>query len=178
VVDLSEAAHIERELMLIKVRAMGKDRGEMKRMSEIFRAALSTYRETPISNRAHRHRGQARCLHSGARGGAPSETVANRCLGDRRGERVLKFERADHRAKGNSMKVYYDKDADLSLVKGKKVTIVGLRLAGARPLPEPARLGCESHRRIAPRRRLLGQGREGRLNVRRSPMGSRAPTSS
>src|SRR5262249_54910172 len=30
VVDLSEAAHIERELMLIKVRATGKDREEMK----------------------------------------------------------------------------------------------------------------------------------------------------
>ena len=27
------------------------------------------------------------------------------------------------------MKVYYDKDCDLSLIKGKKVTIVGLRLA-------------------------------------------------
>ena len=32
VVDLSEAAHIERELMLIKVRASGKDREEMKRI--------------------------------------------------------------------------------------------------------------------------------------------------
>src|SRR5258705_4441744 len=40
VVDLSEAAHIERELMLIKVRAMGKDREEMKRMSEIFRGRI------------------------------------------------------------------------------------------------------------------------------------------
>ena len=34
VVDISEAAHIERELMLIKVRAVGKDREEMKRMSD------------------------------------------------------------------------------------------------------------------------------------------------
>src|SRR6476661_9166080 len=31
VVDLSEGDHIERELMLIKVRAAGKDRDEMKR---------------------------------------------------------------------------------------------------------------------------------------------------
>src|SRR5205807_10144271 len=29
------------------------------------------------------------------------------------------------RASGGVMKVYYDKDADLSLVKGKKVTIIG-----------------------------------------------------
>ena len=40
VVDLSEAAHIERELMLIKVRATGKDREEMKRMAEIFRVRI------------------------------------------------------------------------------------------------------------------------------------------
>ena len=40
VVDLSEAAHIERELMLIKVRASGKDREEMKRMADIFRGRI------------------------------------------------------------------------------------------------------------------------------------------
>lgn len=40
VVELSEAAHIERELMLIKVRATGKDRDEMKRMAEIFRGRI------------------------------------------------------------------------------------------------------------------------------------------
>ena len=40
VVDLSEAAHIERELMLVKVRATGKDREEMKRMAEIFRGHI------------------------------------------------------------------------------------------------------------------------------------------
>jgi len=40
VVDLSESAHIERELMLVKVRATGKDREEMKRMAEIFRGHI------------------------------------------------------------------------------------------------------------------------------------------
>ena len=40
VVDISESAHIERELLLIKVRATGKDREEMKRMSEIFRGRI------------------------------------------------------------------------------------------------------------------------------------------
>ena len=40
VVELSESAHIERELMLIKVRATGKDREEMKRMAEIFRGRI------------------------------------------------------------------------------------------------------------------------------------------
>src|SRR5512147_1547979 len=40
VVDLSESAHIERELMLIKVRATGKEREEMKRMADIFRGRI------------------------------------------------------------------------------------------------------------------------------------------
>ena len=40
VVDLSEAAHVERELMLFKVRATGKDRDEMKRMADIFRGRI------------------------------------------------------------------------------------------------------------------------------------------
>jgi acetolactate synthase-1/3 small subunit len=40
VVDLSEAGHIERELMLVKVRAEGEWREEMKRMSDIFRGRI------------------------------------------------------------------------------------------------------------------------------------------
>ncbi len=40
VVDLSEAAHIERELMLVKVRATGKEREEMKRVADIFRGRI------------------------------------------------------------------------------------------------------------------------------------------
>ena len=40
VVDLSEGPHVERELMLIKVRATGKDREEMKRMADIFRGNI------------------------------------------------------------------------------------------------------------------------------------------
>ena len=40
VVDLSEAQHIERELMLIKVRAGEKEREDMKRMADIFRGRI------------------------------------------------------------------------------------------------------------------------------------------
>src|SRR3982751_454231 len=40
VVDLSDGDHIERELMLIKVRALGKDREEMKRMADIYRGRI------------------------------------------------------------------------------------------------------------------------------------------
>jgi acetolactate synthase-1/3 small subunit len=40
VIDLSEAEHIERELMLIKVRAGQKEREDMKRMTDIFRGRI------------------------------------------------------------------------------------------------------------------------------------------
>src|SRR3978361_1398927 len=40
IVDLSEGEHIERELMLVRVRAIGKDREEMKRMADIFRGRI------------------------------------------------------------------------------------------------------------------------------------------
>lgn len=39
-VDLSEAEHIERELMLIKLKAQRADRDELKRLSEIFRGRI------------------------------------------------------------------------------------------------------------------------------------------
>lgn len=39
-VDLTEGAHIERELMLIKVRASGAQRAEVKRCADIFRGQI------------------------------------------------------------------------------------------------------------------------------------------
>lgn len=39
-VDLTEGAHIERELMLVKVRATGELRAEMFRLTEIFRGRM------------------------------------------------------------------------------------------------------------------------------------------
>jgi acetolactate synthase-1/3 small subunit len=40
VFDLTEGSHIERELMLIKVRAVGKEREELKRTTDIFRGRI------------------------------------------------------------------------------------------------------------------------------------------
>jgi acetolactate synthase-1/3 small subunit len=40
VMDLTDGDHIERELMLVKVRAVGPDREELKRMSDIFRGHI------------------------------------------------------------------------------------------------------------------------------------------
>lgn len=40
VVDLNDGDHIERELMLVKVRATGADREEIKRLADIFRGSI------------------------------------------------------------------------------------------------------------------------------------------
>lgn len=40
VIDLSEAEHVERELMLVKVRAEGAQREEVKRTADIFRGQI------------------------------------------------------------------------------------------------------------------------------------------
>ncbi len=40
VVDLTEGKHVERELMLVKLRAVGKDREEIKRTVDIFRGRV------------------------------------------------------------------------------------------------------------------------------------------
>jgi acetolactate synthase-1/3 small subunit len=40
VMDLSDGDHIERELMLVKVRAVGNDREELKRIADIFRGRV------------------------------------------------------------------------------------------------------------------------------------------
>lgn len=39
-IDLAEAIHVERELMLVKVKATVESREELKRMSEIFRGKI------------------------------------------------------------------------------------------------------------------------------------------
>ena len=38
--DLTEGSHVEREMMLIKLRASGPDRDEIKRLAEIFRGQI------------------------------------------------------------------------------------------------------------------------------------------
>ena len=44
--DLSEGPHIEREMLLIKVRATGEGREELKRLTDIFRAKIIDVTDT------------------------------------------------------------------------------------------------------------------------------------
>jgi acetolactate synthase-1/3 small subunit len=48
-VDLSESAHIERELMLIKVKAVGAQRAEVQRIADIFRGQIVDITATALS---------------------------------------------------------------------------------------------------------------------------------
>jgi acetolactate synthase-1/3 small subunit len=48
-VDLTEGSHIERELMLIKVKATGAQRAEIKRTTDIFRGQIVDVTSTVYS---------------------------------------------------------------------------------------------------------------------------------
>src|SRR6188768_2486630 len=50
-------------------------------------------------------------------------SASSRCKRPPAVPRKTKFQRI--RTQGTTMKVFYDKDADLSLIKGKQVTIIG-----------------------------------------------------
>jgi acetolactate synthase-1/3 small subunit len=90
VVDLSEAAHIERELMLIKVRATGKDREEMKRMAEIFRGRIIDVTETTYVMELTGTGAKLDAFIQAIDAGLILETVRTGVSGIGRGDRILK----------------------------------------------------------------------------------------
>lgn len=90
VVDLSEAAHIERELMLIKVRATGKDREEMKRMAEIFRGRIIDVTDSTYVVELTGDSGKLDAFISAIDNGLILETVRTGVSGIGRGDRILK----------------------------------------------------------------------------------------
>jgi acetolactate synthase-1/3 small subunit len=90
VVDLSEAAHIERELMLIKVRAVGKDREEMKRMSDIFRGRIIDVTDGTYTIELTGNGAKLDAFLEALDKSVILETVRTGASGIARGERVLR----------------------------------------------------------------------------------------
>jgi len=90
VVDLSEGAHIERELMLVKVRAAGKDREEMKRMAEIFRGRIIDVTDRSYTIELTGEGSKLDAFLMAVEPGLILETVRTGASGIGRGERVLK----------------------------------------------------------------------------------------
>jgi len=90
VVDLSESLHIERELMLIKVRAVGKEREEMKRMADIFRGRIIDVTERSYTVEVTGDQEKIEAFLAALERGSILETVRTGVSGIGRGERILK----------------------------------------------------------------------------------------
>jgi acetolactate synthase I/III small subunit len=89
--DLTDGSHIERELMLVKVRASGDMREEMKRMAEIFRGSI-----IDVSDKTYTIEltGTGSKLDAFLQAVDPSsilETVRTGASGIGRGDRVMKI---------------------------------------------------------------------------------------
>ncbi len=90
VVDLSEAPHIERELMLVKVRATGKDREEMKRVADIFRGRIIDVTESSYVIELTGNGAKLDAFLAAIDGSLVLETVRTGVCGVGRGDRILK----------------------------------------------------------------------------------------
>ena len=91
VVDLSEAAHIERELMLVKVRATGKDREEMKRVADIFRGRIIDVTESTYVVELTGNTAKLDAFLDAIDRSLILETVRTGTSGIGRGERILRI---------------------------------------------------------------------------------------
>lgn len=91
VVDVSEAPHIERELMLVKVRAVGKDREEMKRMADIFRGRIIDVTESSYVIELTGTQDKLDSFVGAIEPALVLETVRSGVCGIGRGDRVLKI---------------------------------------------------------------------------------------
>jgi acetolactate synthase-1/3 small subunit len=91
VMDLTDGDHIERELMLVKVRATGNDREELKRMTDIFRGRVidvtdKTY-TIELTGTGHKLDRFLQAIDQGL----ILETVRTGASGIGRGDRILKL---------------------------------------------------------------------------------------
>ncbi len=90
VVDLTEANYIERELMIIKLRAVGKEREEMKRMADIFRGRVIDVTDKSYTIELTGDEAKLDAFLQAVERTAILETVRTGASGISRGERVLR----------------------------------------------------------------------------------------
>jgi len=89
--DLSDGSHIERELMLVKVRAVGEGREEMKRMADIFRGRIIDVTEKSYTIELTGDGKKLTAFLEAIDPVAILETVRTGTSGIARGERILKI---------------------------------------------------------------------------------------
>jgi len=90
VVDLTEGNYTERELMLIKVRAVGKEREEMKRTADIFRGRIIDVTEKTYTIELTGDSSKLDAFIDSIDRTAILETVRTGASGIGRGERILR----------------------------------------------------------------------------------------
>ncbi len=91
VVDLTEGVHVERELMLIKVRATGREREEIKRLTDIFRGRIIDVTDRTYTIELTGVQEKIQAFIGALDRSAILETVRTGVSGIGRGERVLKL---------------------------------------------------------------------------------------
>ncbi len=91
VVDLTEGPHVERELMLIKVRAVGREREEIKRLTDIFRGRIIDVTDKSYTIELTGVQAKIEAFIQALDRTAILETVRTGVSGIGRGERVLKL---------------------------------------------------------------------------------------
>jgi len=90
VVDLTEGEFTERELMLIKVRATGRERDEMKRMADIFRGRIIDVTERTYTIELTGNTAKIDAFIRAMDRASILETVRTGSSGIGRGEKVLR----------------------------------------------------------------------------------------
>lgn len=91
VLDLTEGAHIERELMLIKVAATGEMREEYKRLADIFRADIIDVTATTYTIQMVGDSKKLDAFIATLDSGLILETVRSGTMGILRGEKCLQI---------------------------------------------------------------------------------------
>lgn len=91
VLDLNESRYVERELMLVKVRATGKDRDEMLRLTDIYRAQMVDVTEKTYTIEVIGSSEKLDSFLDNIPKDAILETVRTGAAGVGRGERILKI---------------------------------------------------------------------------------------
>ena len=91
VVDLNEGSHLERELMLVKVKAQGEWREELKRLSDIFRGSIIDVADSTYTIELTGNGAKLDAFLEALDASVILETVRTGACGIGRGERILKI---------------------------------------------------------------------------------------
>ena len=90
VVEITDGSYIERELMLVKVRAVGKEREEIKRLADIFRAQIIDVTDKSYTVEVTGDQAKNDAFLNAIDRSAILETVRTGASGIGRGERILR----------------------------------------------------------------------------------------